>query len=163
MDKKVLENVKFRVSAPVVMLVVALVIAGIVSFWSYGLLQKKTVVDVTPADTQQVVVAAYDLKWGTVITNEVVKTQPYLKGSLPHRALRVAVVARPPVFGGRAAKLDPEKAKALKGVIAVVPVQVDRGGIGVAVVAAGYWPARQARNLLDIEWALPLGVDSAGN
>jgi isoquinoline 1-oxidoreductase beta subunit len=75
--------------------------------------------------------------------------------------LRVAVVARPPVFGGRAAKLDPEKAKAVKGVIAFVPVQVDRGGIGVAVVAEGYWPARQARNLLDIEWALPLGVDSA--
>lgn len=83
MDKKVLENVKFRVSAPVVMLVVALVIASVVSFWSYGLLQKKTTVDATPTDTQQVVVAAYDLKWGAVLTNEVLKTQPYLRGSLP--------------------------------------------------------------------------------
>jgi pilus assembly protein CpaB len=83
MDKKILENIKFRVSPPVIMLVVALVIAGIVSFWSYGLLQKKTTVEATPADTQQVAVAAYDLKWGTVITSEVVRTQPYLKGSLP--------------------------------------------------------------------------------
>jgi pilus assembly protein CpaB len=83
MDKKKLEGLKVRMSPPVIMLVVALLIAGIVSYWSYGLLQKKTVVDATPADTQQVAVAAYDLKWGTVITNEVVKTQPYLKGSLP--------------------------------------------------------------------------------
>jgi isoquinoline 1-oxidoreductase beta subunit len=72
--------------------------------------------------------------------------------------LRVAVVARPPVFGGRMAKLDAEKAKAVKGVVAVLPVQVDRGGIGVAVIADGYWPAKQARDLLTIEWALPIGI-----
>jgi isoquinoline 1-oxidoreductase beta subunit len=74
--------------------------------------------------------------------------------------LRVAVVARPPVFGGRVAKLDPEKAKAVKGVVAVLPVQVDRGGIGVAVIADGYWPAMRARQELSIEWALPIGVTS---
>ena len=83
MDKKTLEGLKVRMSPPVIMLVVALLIAGVVSYWSYGLLQKKTVEQATPADTQQVAVAAYDLKWGTVITSEVVKTQPYLKGSLP--------------------------------------------------------------------------------
>jgi Flp pilus assembly protein CpaB len=83
MDKKTLEGLKVRMSPPVIMLVVALLIAGIVSFWSYGLLQKKTVEQTVTAETQQVAVAAYDLKWGTVITNEVVKTQPYLKGSLP--------------------------------------------------------------------------------
>jgi isoquinoline 1-oxidoreductase beta subunit len=75
--------------------------------------------------------------------------------------LRVAVVARPPVFGGRMAKLDAEKAKAVKGVVAVLPVQVDRGGIGVAVIADGYWPAKQARDLLTIEWALPIGITTA--
>jgi isoquinoline 1-oxidoreductase beta subunit len=74
--------------------------------------------------------------------------------------LRVAVLARPPVFGGRVAKLEAEKAKAVKGVVAVLPVQVDRGGTGVAVIADGYWPARQGRDLLDIEWAVPLGVTS---
>jgi len=83
MDKKTLEGLKVRMSPPVIMLVVALLIAGIVSYWSYGLLQTKTVEQAAPADTQQVAVAAYDLKWGTVITSEVVKTQPYLKGSLP--------------------------------------------------------------------------------
>jgi isoquinoline 1-oxidoreductase beta subunit len=74
--------------------------------------------------------------------------------------MRVAVVARPPVFGGRVAKFDAEKAKAVKGVLAVVPVQVDRGGTGVAVIADGYWPAAQARDLLTIEWTLPVGVTS---
>jgi pilus assembly protein CpaB len=83
MDKKTLEGLKFRMSPPVIMLVVALLIAGIVSYWSYGLLQKKTVEQAVPSDTQQIAVAAYDLKWGTVITNEVLKMQPYLKGSLP--------------------------------------------------------------------------------
>jgi len=75
--------------------------------------------------------------------------------------LRVAVIARPPVFGGRAAKVDPEKAKAVKGVVAVLPVQVDRGGAGVAVVADGFWPAKQGRDLLAIEWALPIGIGTA--
>ena len=75
--------------------------------------------------------------------------------------LRVAVIARPPVFGGRVAKLDPEKAKAVRGVVAVLPVQVDRGGVGVAVLADGYWPAKQGRDLLAIEWALPIGINTS--
>ncbi len=74
--------------------------------------------------------------------------------------MRVAVVARPPIFGGRLAKFDIEKATAVKGVLAVVPVQVDRSGSGLAVIAEGYWPAKQARDLLSIEWALPVGVNS---
>ena len=71
--------------------------------------------------------------------------------------LRVAVVARPPVFGGRVAKLNADKATAIKGVEAVLAVQVDRLGTGVAVVASGYWPARQGRDALEIEWTLPAG------
>ena len=74
--------------------------------------------------------------------------------------LRVAVVARPPIFGGRVAKVEVEKAKTVKGVLAIVPVQVDRAGTGMAVIAEGYWPAKQARDLLAIEWALPAGVSS---
>jgi isoquinoline 1-oxidoreductase subunit beta len=75
--------------------------------------------------------------------------------------MRVAVVARPPVFGGKVVKLDAEKAKAVKGVVAVLPVQVDRGGFGVAVIAEGYWPASQARELLTVEWQLPAGVTTS--
>jgi len=83
MDKKTMEGLKARLSPPVVMLVAALVIAGLVSYWSYGLLQKKTAAKTAPAVTQQIAVAAFEVKWGTVITKELVKMQPYLKESLP--------------------------------------------------------------------------------
>jgi isoquinoline 1-oxidoreductase beta subunit len=66
--------------------------------------------------------------------------------------LAVAVVAHPPVFGAKVAKFDAAKARAVRGVIEVLEVPVDRGGRGVAVVANGYWPAKQARDLLAIEW-----------
>jgi len=65
---------------------------------------------------------------------------------------KVAVVAHPPVFGAKVAKFDASKAKAVRGVIAVLEIPVDRGGRGVAIVADGYWPAKQARDLLAIEW-----------
>lgn len=65
---------------------------------------------------------------------------------------KVAVVAHPPVFGAKVARFDASKAKAIKGVIAVIEVPVDRGGRGVAVIADGYWPARQGREALAIDW-----------
>jgi isoquinoline 1-oxidoreductase subunit beta len=66
--------------------------------------------------------------------------------------MKVAVVARPPVFGAKVAKFDASKAKAIKGVIAVLEVPTDRGGSGVAVIADGYWPAKQGREALAVEW-----------
>ncbi len=65
---------------------------------------------------------------------------------------KVAVVAHPPVFGAKVASFDASKAKAIKGVIAVIEVPVDRGGRGVAVIADGYWPARQGREALVVDW-----------
>jgi len=79
--------------------------------------------------------------------------------SLP--GMRVAVVARPPVFGGKVASFDPTKARAVKGVLAVVQIPVDRGGSGVAIVADGYWPAKTARDALEIKWEAPAGVTTA--
>jgi isoquinoline 1-oxidoreductase beta subunit len=63
-----------------------------------------------------------------------------------------AVVARPPVFGARVATLDDSAARAVKGVRAVLRVPLDRGAEGVAVLADGYWAAKQGRDALKVEW-----------
>ncbi|WP_395405422.1 molybdopterin cofactor-binding domain-containing protein [Pseudoduganella sp. UC29_106] len=65
---------------------------------------------------------------------------------------KVAVVARPPVFGAKVAKFDASAARAIPGVVDVIQVPTDRGGSGVAVIANGYWPARQGREALKIDW-----------
>ena len=75
--------------------------------------------------------------------------------------MRVAVLARPPVFGGKITKVDDAKARAVPGVEAVLQVPLDRGGIGVAVIAKGYWPAHQGRDALDLQWDLPAGPTTA--
>jgi isoquinoline 1-oxidoreductase beta subunit len=64
-----------------------------------------------------------------------------------------AVVARPPVFGAKVASLDDGAARAIPGVKAVLRVPLDRGAEGVAVVATGYWPAKQGRDALKVQWA----------
>ncbi|GAB2467751.1 xanthine dehydrogenase family protein molybdopterin-binding subunit [Comamonas humi] len=67
-----------------------------------------------------------------------------------------ALVAHPPVFGSKPASVDDSAAKAIKGVRAVLRVPSVHGGETVAVLADGYWPAKQGRDALKIEW------DSAG-
>jgi isoquinoline 1-oxidoreductase subunit beta len=59
----------------------------------------------------------------------------------------VAVLARCPVFGGKVARVDGTKAKAVAGVRHIV-----RLSTGVAVVADGYWPAKKGRDALEITW-----------
>jgi len=127
MDKKTLESLKVRMSPPVIMLVVALLIAGIVSYWSYGLLQKKTVEQATPTDTQQVAVAAYDLKWGTLITSELVKMQPYLKGSLP-----TGYIADPAAAIGRVVMYPMQVNEPLTE-SRLAPASVKQGGVAAVV------------------------------
>ena len=58
-----------------------------------------------------------------------------------------ALIARPPVFGSKAIRINDTEAKKIVGVKAVVPVQA-----GVAVVAAGFWAAKLGRDALTIEW-----------
>lgn len=74
-----------------------------------------------------------------------------------------AVVARPPVFGGKVQSLDDSAAKAIPGVKAVLRVPTDRGGEGVAVLATGYWAAKKGRDALKLTWdtAAVEKVDSA--
>ena len=59
----------------------------------------------------------------------------------------VAVIARPPVFGGKVKAIDAADAKAVPGVRHVV--EIDRG---VAVVADGFWAAKKGRQALRVTW-----------
>jgi isoquinoline 1-oxidoreductase beta subunit len=59
-----------------------------------------------------------------------------------------ALVARPPVFGGKALNVDSEKARTVPGVQDVFTVPS-----GVAVVADQFWPAKKGRDLLAVTWA----------
>lgn len=127
MDKKTIEGFKVRFSPPVVMLVAALLIAGIVSYWIYGLLQKKMAAQTAPADTQQVAVAAFEIKWGTVITQELVKTQPYLKGSLP-----VGYIADPSAAVGRVV-IYPMQVNEPFTESKLAPASVKLGGVAAVV------------------------------
>ncbi len=58
-----------------------------------------------------------------------------------------AVVARCPVFGGKVARFDATKAKAVAGVTHVVQIPQ-----GVAVVAGNTWAAMEGRRALQVEW-----------
>lgn len=61
--------------------------------------------------------------------------------------LLTAVIAWPPAFGATLTSFKADKAKAVKGVVAVVEVPE-----GVAVVAEGMWPAIKGRKALQLEW-----------
>jgi isoquinoline 1-oxidoreductase beta subunit len=67
-----------------------------------------------------------------------------------------AVIARCPVFGGKAAKFDATKAKAVPGVRDVIAIDaVGEGAFtsgGIAVLAENSWAAMQGRKALQITW-----------
>ncbi|HEY3489145.1 MAG TPA: xanthine dehydrogenase family protein molybdopterin-binding subunit [Candidatus Deferrimicrobiaceae bacterium] len=58
-----------------------------------------------------------------------------------------AVVARPPVFGGKVVRVDATRAKAFPGV-----KEVFRIPSGVAVVAVDFFSANKGREALDVTW-----------
>ena len=63
-----------------------------------------------------------------------------------------AVIAHPPTFGAKYKSFDASAAEKIKGVRAVLPVDLDRGAKGIAIVADGYWPAKMGRDALKVEW-----------
>jgi isoquinoline 1-oxidoreductase beta subunit len=69
-----------------------------------------------------------------------------------------AVVARPPVLGGRLRRYDASAALAVRGVVKVVEIPPTDGPPrfnalgGVAVVARNTWAAIQGREALKVEW-----------
>ncbi len=60
----------------------------------------------------------------------------------------VARVVRCPVFGGKVASFNADKAKAVPGVRQVVQIST-----GIAVVADGYWAASKGAEALQVTWA----------
>jgi CO/xanthine dehydrogenase Mo-binding subunit len=70
--------------------------------------------------------------------------------------MEYAVIARCPVFGGKVAKFDATKAKAVPGVRDVISIDaVGEGAFtsgGVVVLANNSWAAIQGRKALDITW-----------
>lgn len=73
--------------------------------------------------------------------------------------MKVAVVAHPPVFGARVKRIVDDEARRIEGVRDVFEIPLVKG-TGVAVVADKFWPAKQARDRLKIEWDLT-GVEPA--
>jgi isoquinoline 1-oxidoreductase subunit beta len=69
-----------------------------------------------------------------------------------------AVMARPPVVGGKLKSVDDSAAKAVPGVVAIVKLPGFQGAPtfqplgGVAVCATNTWAAMQGRDALKIEW-----------
>lgn len=63
-----------------------------------------------------------------------------------------ALLAHPPVFGARLQSVNDAAARAVPGVKAVLRVPTDRGGEGVAVIADGWWAAKQGRDALVLAW-----------
>jgi isoquinoline 1-oxidoreductase subunit beta len=59
----------------------------------------------------------------------------------------VALVARPPVYGGAVKSFRGDKTRAVPGVREVVQIPS-----GIAVVADGFWAAQRGRDALEIEW-----------
>ena len=57
------------------------------------------------------------------------------------------VIARSPVFGGKVKRFDATEANKVAGVRGVYQVPT-----GIAVAATGFWLAKMARDLLEIEW-----------
>jgi isoquinoline 1-oxidoreductase beta subunit len=67
--------------------------------------------------------------------------------------MKTAVVAHPPVFGGRVKVFDDKAARSIEGVREVFEIPLVRG-TAMAVVADKFWTAKQARDRLKIDWDL---------
>jgi isoquinoline 1-oxidoreductase beta subunit len=73
--------------------------------------------------------------------------------------LLYAVIARPAVLGDKVVRFDDTGAKAVPGVVAVVPIESSPPPVlfnplgGVAVIATNTWAAIQGRQALKVEWS----------
>ncbi len=119
-------------SRPMLLLTGAIIVALVTSITAYNWLKKEARAKETNLETRLVAVAAADLPWGTALSKEMLKTTPFLKGSLPEgdcfadttslqgKVLIMPVKANEPILrsrlapdnvatGGVAAVVDPNK------------------------------------------------------
>lgn len=66
-------------------------------------------------------------------------------------AMKIALVAHPPVFGAKVKSFDATAARGISGVQDVFEISLVRG-TGVAIVADRFWAAKQARDKLNADW-----------
>ena len=91
-------------------------------------------------------------------------TPPKLNGTAKYGidahvdGMLVAVMARAPFADAKPKGMDEAKARSIKGVQKIITIPG-----GVAVLADGYWAAKQGRDALNVEWDLGphTGLDSA--
>jgi isoquinoline 1-oxidoreductase beta subunit len=67
--------------------------------------------------------------------------------------LKTVLIARAPVFGAQVKAFDASRARAVRGVRAVVQVPT-----GVAIIADDFWAAKLGRDALAVEWDLGPGA-----
>jgi isoquinoline 1-oxidoreductase subunit beta len=65
----------------------------------------------------------------------------------------IALVARPPVFGGRVRSFDDRDARNVAGVRDIFEIPLVSGS-AIAVVADRFWAAKQARDRMKVDWDL---------
>jgi isoquinoline 1-oxidoreductase subunit beta len=66
--------------------------------------------------------------------------------------MKVALVAHPPIFGGKPKSIDDKAARNVSGVVDVFEIPTISKGTAVAIVADKFWTAKQARDQLKIDW-----------
>lgn len=74
--------------------------------------------------------------------------------------VKTVLIARPPIFGAKVASFEASNSMKIAGAVKALQVPLDRGASGVAIVADGYWPAKQARDVLEVQWDTS-GVETA--
>src|SRR6266581_2431479 len=68
--------------------------------------------------------------------------------------MKVALVARPPIFGASPKSVDDKAAPSIPGVADIFEIPTISKGTAIAVVADKFWTAKQARDRLRIDWDL---------
>ena len=113
---------------PIIFFGVAIIIALIASVLVYNWLQKKAKAnEVAVLETQTVSVASADLSWGTVLSKDMIKAVPFLKGNLPEGCF-----SDPASLVGRVL-ISPVKAKEPIFESRLAPISVKTGGVAAVI------------------------------